>query len=1052
MKCPKCQADNPETQRFCGECGAPLPTAARPAARHPEDDAKAENLEREKLTRTLETPVGELGSGAVFAGRYRVIEELGHGGMGTVYRAFDSVLNEEVALKLIRPEVASDEKTLERFRNELRLARKISHRHVGRMYELLDHGGAYFITMEYVPGEDLRSLIKRVRQLTPATAVLIAREAAEGLAEAHRLGIVHRDLKPSNIMFDRDGNAKIMDFGIARGGRRDKLTGEGVIIGTPEYMSPEQVEGKDVDRRSDIYSLGVILFEMLTGRAPFEGESAFSVALKHKGETPPDPRKLNPQIPAGLAHLILRCLEKDPAKRFQSAGELLQGLDEAAQAFPTGERAAVPKKPVTSREITVKFQVRKAGLYILVVVAAALGVILWRALGGRRSPSIPAGPPSLGVMFFNNNTGDPALDYWRTMLADAFTSDLTQSKYIEVLSREQLVEILRDLGALDARSFSADVLKQVAARGGVNHLLVGDFAKAGEIIRIHIAVQDAGTGRAVASESAEGRGAGSIFAMVDELSTKVKADLNLTRQQIANDADKNVGEITTKNLEAYKYYLEGIRYHDRGENREAIALYEKALSLDPGFVMAYRGLAISYNNLGLAETARKYQEKALEFKDRFSERERYQLAGDIAYNSERTYPQAIENYSKLLELYPESRSAGHELGNIYYAIEDWDKAISYYELCLRNKSTFLGSYDYLACAYRAKGGNDKALEALKAYLKNIADSAFVHFDLAHHFLCLGQYEAASGELDKAMSFNPTHMYNAYYRGLMALYLEKWEDAEKEFRALLEEKEPEGWYRGTYGMSALRLIRGRTADAVRFVNGGVALCRQVGVNWAESEMHALAAYADLVAGEPAEAIKEAEVARTCAAAADNPELERAALHDKGLAQVALKSYAEARKTAEEIKTMVGSSVYKKDIRRYEHLMGMIALGEGRIEEAVSRFERAASELFFPSSFYSEDHHLLDALYLEPLADSYAAAGNLTKARETYEKITQLTTGRYLYGDRYARAFYRLGVIAEKQGQRAEAAARFRKFLDLWSDADIAASERAQAAKRLAVLGK
>jgi serine/threonine protein kinase/tetratricopeptide (TPR) repeat protein len=1053
MKCPKCQTDNSETQHFCGECGTPLPSAARPAGYHLEDDAKRRSPEREKLTRTLETAVGELRSGAVFAGRYRIIEELGRGGMGTVYRAFDSELKEEVALKLIRPEVGSDEKTLERFRNEIRLARKISHRHVGRMYELLEHQGAHFITMEYVPGEDLRSLIKRVRQLAPATAVLIARETAEGLAEAHRLGIIHRDLKPSNIMFDKDGNAKIMDFGIARGARGGGLTGEDMIIGTPEYMSPEQVDGREVDRRSDLYSLGVILFEMLTGRAPFEGGTPFSVALKHKSERPPDPRTSNPQLPPELGQLVLRCLEKDPAKRFQSAEELLAGLAGVEEDLPTTARAAPSRKPLTSREITVKFGMKKAGLGLLILVAAAaLGVILWRALGGRKGPAIPGGPPSLAVMLFNNNTGDSGLEYWRNMLADALTADLTQSRYIEVLSRERLVQVLQELGALDARVYSADILKQVAAKGGVNHLLVGDFAKAGDVVRIHIAVQDARTGRTVASESAEGKGADSIFGMIDELSRKVKGDLNLSRQQIANDADRNVGEITTKNLEAYKYYLEGIRYHDRGENRESIALYEKALSLDPEFVMAYRALAIAYYNLGLTEMARKYQEKALEFKDRFSERERYQLAGDIAYNSERTYPQAIESYSKLLELYPQSRSAGQELGNIYYAIEDWDEAISYYEMCLRNKSTFIGSYDYLACAYRAKGMSDKAFEALQTYFRNVGDNAFIHFDLAHHFLCLGQYEAAGGELDRAMSLNPTHMYNAYYRGVTALFLEKWDAAEKQFRTLLEEREPEAWYRGTYGTLALLLTRGRAADAQRFMKDEVAASVQGGVKWAESEMHSLAAYTDLVAGEPVEAVKEAEAARTCAAAADRPELERAALHCRGIAQVAMKSFAEARKTAEEIKTKVESSLYKKDIRRYEHLMGLIAFGEGRIEEAVSRFDRAASELPSQCSFYTEDHHLQDALYLEPLADSYVASGNLTRARETYEKMTRLTAGRYLYGDKYARAFYRLGLIAEKQGQKSEAAARFRKFLDLWGNADIAPSERADAGKRLTALGR
>jgi len=204
------------------------------------------------------------------------------------------------------------------------------------------------------------------------------------------------------------------------------------------------------------------------------------------------------------------------------------------------------------------------------------------------------------------------------------------------------------------------------------------------------------------------------------------------------------------------------------------------------------------------------------------------------------------------------------------------------------------------------------------------------------------------------------------------------------------------------------------------------------------------------GKADEAIQEAEAARTCAAEADRPELDRVALHYRGLAQAAKKSFGEARKTADELKHRVDVSIYKKDIRRYEHLLGVIALGEGRYQEAASRFERGASELAFPGSLYPEDHHILDALFLEPLAEAAFLSGDLDKARQTYEKITGLTVGRYLYGDRYARSFFRLGIIAEKQGRKDEAAGHFRNFLDLWKDADPDLPEVEDARQRLAGL--
>ncbi|HUU39017.1 MAG TPA: protein kinase [Candidatus Desulfaltia sp.] len=365
MKCPTCRIDNPDISRFCSECGAPL--------RQTKDF-------HAHATKTLEITKAELTPGSTFAGRYQVIEELGKGGMGKVYKVFDKEISAKVALKVLKPEIVADQNTIQRFRNELKLARDISHKNICRMYDLGKEGDLYYITMEYVPGEDLKNMIRMSRQLGVGTAIIIAGQICDGLAEAHRNGTIHRDLKPSNIMIDREGNVRIMDFGIARSVEAKGLTGAGTIIGTPEYMSPEQIEDKDIDQRSDIYSLGIILYEMLTGRVPFEGDTAFAIGMKHKGEIPRDPREINPQIPESLSRLVLKCLEKSSEQRYQTADEARSELEKIEQGIPLAERVVAKRKSMTSKEITVKLNLRKLFLPSGVLVALLLvaGYFLFR--------------------------------------------------------------------------------------------------------------------------------------------------------------------------------------------------------------------------------------------------------------------------------------------------------------------------------------------------------------------------------------------------------------------------------------------------------------------------------------------------------------------------------------------------------------------------------------------------------------------------------------------------------------------------------------------------
>ncbi len=376
--CPECRTENAAESRFCSGCASPL---------------------KESGSRTIKAATFDIARGGLFAERYEIIESLGQGGMGKVYKAYDKKLGEVLALKLIRPEIGVNDRAIERFKNELKIARKITHRNICRMFDLGEQDYLHYITMEYVAGEDLKRFIRRAGTLSAGKAINIAEQVGEGLAEAHRMGVIHRDLKPQNIMIDQDGNAKIMDFGIARFIDAEGMTGSGVMIGTPEYMSPEQAELKEVDLRADIYSLGIVLYEMTSGRVPFEGETPLSIAMKHKTEKPRNVRELNALIPVGLASIISKCMEKSPADRFQTADELLSELGRMEQDLGTGERvvpgkAATAIKAVKAAKETGESKGAPAKRILIpsaiLAVAAVAAFVILKVLPGKGSP--PASP------------------------------------------------------------------------------------------------------------------------------------------------------------------------------------------------------------------------------------------------------------------------------------------------------------------------------------------------------------------------------------------------------------------------------------------------------------------------------------------------------------------------------------------------------------------------------------------------------------------------------------------------------------------------------------
>lgn len=605
--------------------------------------------------------------GSVFANRYEIIAILGEGGMGAVYKARDLELEREVALKVIRPELSRNPEILQRFKQELILARQVTDRNIIRIFDLGEADGIKFITMEYIDGQSLHQILRERGKLEIGEAVEIMEQVAVGLSAAHREGIIHRDLKPGNIMRDRNGRVVVMDFGLARSIVGDGMTRTGAMLGTMEYMSPEQAQGQELKASSDIFTIGLILYEMLTGATPFQAESAIASLLIRMQQRAIPLSDVDKNIPGTLSNIVAKCLEKDPAHRYQSAEELDADL-RAWQGRGDGRKVSASAARRRMNRLRELPWPRLAIAGILIVAIA--GGSAWFAIRKQQSAkSLSQVPISVLVGDFANHTGDPVLD---NTLEPMLGLALEGASFINATSRQDARRLAEKLpnptDKLDEQS-----ARLVAVNQGINAVITGEINLRGDDYDISAIALDAVSGKVLAKADVTVSNKQAILSSLPRLAEPIRKALG-DRTPASVQFDEVSGGFKAASLEAVHQDAIAVDEQFAGKFQEAFDSFQKAAQLDPNFARAYTGMAAMAQNMGKQEDALKYMQLAMQHVDSMTERERYRDRGLYALTAGE-WQNCVQEYTQLVSHYPADRVGQNNLATCYTQLRDAPKAL-----------------------------------------------------------------------------------------------------------------------------------------------------------------------------------------------------------------------------------------------------------------------------------------------------------------------------------------------------------------------------------------
>jgi tetratricopeptide (TPR) repeat protein/predicted Ser/Thr protein kinase len=625
----------------------------------------------QEIRRAAYSDPATLEPGMLLARRYEIVQILGQGGMGAVYKVTDRELGRAVALKVIRPDLARDKAIVDRFKQELLLSHQVTHRNVVRIYDLGEADGMKFITMEFVEGETLLNLIRGKRKFSQEESVEIIQQVCRALEAAHSVGVIHRDLKPQNIMRDKTGRILVLDFGLARTLEGDGMTQSGALLGTMEYMSPEQAMGKPLDQRSDIFALGLIFYEMLTGQMPFRADSTLASLIKRTQERVSPVSDHDHAIPQALSDIVSKCLERDLNLRYKTISELLADLETWQ-----GKRAGA----------TLSFEPRVGpwGQTIPWPQIAALATVIALALGGyllrnkfawrSSGTTVTAPAASLAILPFRNASGDPSVDWLGPSMADMLSTDVGQSSHLLTVSPDRLHQVLQDLHIAPNTSIDPAMIRRIAEFSSANMVVFGQYARFGDQIRIDATLQDLKNNRTTPLKADAAREK-DIPTAFDRLADSIRQNLSLS-EDVVKELKVSSYQPTSTSIDAIREYSQGVGLLREGKNLEAEKQFEAATGQDPTFALAFSRLAQSYSNLGYDAEAEQVAQKAVDISQSLPETEKYWI-GAIHSQISKNFPAAIKAYEDLAKASPENTDVQSALASLYEQTGDFTKAGEY---------------------------------------------------------------------------------------------------------------------------------------------------------------------------------------------------------------------------------------------------------------------------------------------------------------------------------------------------------------------------------------